>query len=166
MKVMLAAVVVALIGAATSSAANVEAPDLEAKIHSTTRILCSTDWANDPYGGARDAAGYALLSEHAVVISPDTCAILRGPLIINQQWAGAAQVVLHELSHVWWQNADESATECFALFVFRWEMRHGFGLNPGQAQLAYDFAWQIHVKLQPQYQGCATYMPRDPLAAY
>src|SRR5262245_23185886 len=114
---------------ATATAGNVEAPDLEAKIRSTTRIMCSTDWAHDPFGGERGVAGYALLADNAAVLSTDTCAILRGPLLVNPQWAAEVNVLLHELSHVWWQNRDESATECFALYIYRWEVRHGFGLN-------------------------------------
>jgi hypothetical protein len=169
MKILLATALVALVvlvGAAGASAANVEAPDLEAKIHTTVRVTCSTDWADDPYGGVRDASGYALLSENAVVLSPDVCAILRGPLLVNQQWAAAAEVLLHELSHVAWQNTNEADAECFALFIFRAEMRHAWGLSEGRAQLMYDYAWRVHLSEPPQYQGCAVYMPRDPLAAY
>jgi hypothetical protein len=146
----------------------VEAPDLEPRVHSPTPVYCGqgTDWTRAEFGASVDVAGYALLAERAAVLSPDICSILRGPLLVNDQWAAAVLALLHELSHVWWQNPDESATDCFALFIFRWEARHSFGLSAAQAQRAYDGAWRVHQAEAPQYKGCAVYMATDPLAAY
>jgi hypothetical protein len=160
----LAAPVVA--GAAVPSA--VEAPDLEQRVHSPTPVYCGvgTDWTRAAFGTDAEVFGYSLIPQRISVLAPDVCATLRGPLEVNIEWADAAEALLHEVSHVWWQNRDEAATECFALFIFRWEVRHGFGATAGQAQLLYNDAWRAHLARSSAYQGCAVYMAADPLAAY
>jgi hypothetical protein len=167
MRTLLATVVVALLVAPAATAGLSAAPDLQARVHTTIKVDCGQggDWKPASLEGF-DPAGYALMDEQTAVLSPDVCAILRGPLIVNNQWAYAALTLFHELAHIGWQNRDESATECFALYTFRWEMRHSFGLTAGQAQRAYEFAWQVHQTSPAQYKGCATYMAQDPLARY
>lgn len=90
------------------------------------------------------------------------CAYLRGPVEVSARYAASVSTLYHELSHVIWQNADESATDCFSLFVLRKELRDRFGATPAQADALYALAWQWHLMKPPEYQGCAR-LASDPL---
>jgi hypothetical protein len=149
-----------LVLCATAQAATdpVEAPDIEAKVHAGAfKIFCADTL------GTRQAWGVASIPANLMFVDNSVCFRLRQPFAVDSNEALAILAVTHEMTHLWWRSVREAPTECFALFIFRWEARHNYGATARQANELYDMAWSIHQRLSPAYTaGCAR-LTRDPV---
>lgn len=134
------------------------APDLQHRLQTTVAIYCDSPW---PLPAAN---GFAYLGDRTVHVRPEACAILRGPIQTTFEYAYDFLTLVHENTHIWWQSRDEGATDCFALFVYRYEAKR-FGATLQQAQVLYDYAWSGHKSKPANYQGTCTYLPKDPIQA-
>lgn len=133
--------------------------DIQHQIQSPTAIHCDSPW---PYPAFN---GYALIPQHEVHLRPEVCQDVRSPVRIEFRYATSMLTLIHELAHVGWENRDEAATDCFALFSYRYVLRHRFGATKQQAQSLYNLAWGAHQAKPQEYKApYCTYLVRDPLS--
>lgn len=142
--------------APVARAADGEATDLEQRYHVVYPTYCI-----DPWPGPASTYGYSLISLGVIALAPHVCAALRGPVLVEMEYAKSLLTIVHEETHIGWRNPDEAATDCFALFILRAVARKYLAATPAQAQALYDLAWQAHRARPIEYQGSCAYARRD-----
>lgn len=160
-----------LVFAAASHAAT-ERADLESRLPVHQPVFCansSAEW--NALTGEIGLPGWAVVGytwmegpqTHQMYFSPGTCRALNNPN--GKAFPDAVETLYHEWVHSNFGTRDEGETECLALYIYRYALRHFWGFSPAEAWRDYKKAFSAHTllgALYPAYRGTCTYPQRDP----